>query len=86
VTPVSGSFVFVYYTGSTVSGTPSTTAPTDAGTYTVVAIFTSTDTNYSSGSAQITFTINPPAQAARTLRVSGVGWTLEGSSLPATAL
>jgi hypothetical protein len=46
---VTGSFGFVY-TG--VSGTtygPSTTAPTNGGTYSVVGTFTSTDSNYASG-------------------------------------
>src|SRR5262249_2231514 len=41
--PVSGSFTFTYYTGTTVSGTGSPTAPTSAGTYTVVAHFRSGD-------------------------------------------
>src|SRR5262249_37194643 len=40
---VSGSFGFSYYVGSTATGTASATAPTNAGTYTVVASFTSAD-------------------------------------------
>jgi hypothetical protein len=44
--PVSGTFAYSYYTGSTVSGNSSSTAPTNAGTYTVVASFTSTNPNY----------------------------------------
>src|SRR5262249_44943806 len=45
-TPVAGSFSFAYYTGSSASGTPSATAPTNPGTYTVVATFTSSDPYY----------------------------------------
>ena len=40
---VNGSFAFSYYVGRTVSGTGSAVAPTNAGTYTVVAAFTSAD-------------------------------------------
>ncbi len=58
LTPVSGSFSFAYYTGSTSDGTSSTTAPTGPGTYTVVVTFTSTDPNYSGGSAQTTFVVS----------------------------
>jgi Ca2+-binding RTX toxin-like protein len=49
-----------YYTGTTVSGAGSTTAPTAAGTYTVVALFPGS-TDYTSASDQATFTISPPA-------------------------
>jgi hypothetical protein len=58
-TPVAGSFTYAYYTGSSAAGTPSATAPTNAGTYTVVATFTSSDPTYTNGSAQTTFTISP---------------------------
>src|SRR5262249_21625900 len=55
---VSGSFGFSYYVGSTATGTASATAPTNAGTYTVVASFTSADANYAdTQSAAVTFTI-----------------------------
>src|SRR5207249_8718876 len=58
-TTVAGSFSYAYYVGGSVSGTPSATAPSNAGTYTVVATFTSTNSNYSSGgTAQTTFTIS----------------------------
>src|SRR5262249_49251104 len=53
------SFTFTYYRGSTTSGTPLPGAPSDAGTYTVVAHFSSSDPKYSNGSAQTTFTITP---------------------------
>jgi hypothetical protein len=56
---VAGTFSYTYYAGSSPSGTPLAAAPTNAGTYTVVATFTSSDPNYSNGSAQTTFTINP---------------------------
>src|SRR6267142_4459968 len=42
---VSGSFAYTYYVGASDSGTGSSTAPTNAGTYTVVASFTSSNAN-----------------------------------------
>jgi hypothetical protein len=58
-TPVAGSFSYAYYVGSGTSGTSlGSTALTNAGTYTVVATFTSTDADYGNGTAQTTFTIN----------------------------
>ncbi len=58
-TPVSGSFSLTYYAASNVSGTRLSGAPTNAGVYTVVAAFTSTDSSYSNGTpAQATFTIS----------------------------
>jgi PhoPQ-activated pathogenicity-related protein len=55
---VTGSFAFTYYTGSTATGTGTSVAPTIAGTYTVVASFTSSDSNYGNAtSAPVTFTI-----------------------------
>jgi ELWxxDGT repeat protein len=63
--PVHGNLAFTYYVGSTVSGTGSSIAPTNPGTYTVVASFTSSDANYSDGmSAPLTFTIAPGSQQA----------------------
>jgi hypothetical protein len=56
-TPVAGSFSFTYYAGTTASGTPLSAVPVNAGTYTVVATFTSSDPDYMGGSAQTTFTI-----------------------------
>jgi hypothetical protein len=54
----------MYYLGSAASGTGSSTAPTNAGTYTVIASFTSTNANYHNAqSAPLTFTIAPPALA-----------------------
>ncbi|HZU34994.1 MAG TPA: hypothetical protein VFA18_03755, partial [Gemmataceae bacterium] len=59
-TPVSGSFSFAYYAGTSATGTPLNAVPVNAGTYTVVATFTSNDPNYiSGGTAQTTFTISP---------------------------
>jgi hypothetical protein len=82
-TPVSGSFSYTYYVGSGTSGTSlGSTAPTSAGTYTVVVTFTSTDGNYTGGSAQTTFTITP---AAPTLTVSDAGGTFNGSAFAAAA-
>jgi hypothetical protein len=70
VTKVAGGFSFAYYPGSSASGTPSAAAPTSAGTYTVVATFTSSDPNYTGGSAQATFTIR-----AATLSASGANFS-----------
>jgi hypothetical protein len=56
-----------YYTGTSASGTGSSTAPTNAGTYTVVASYAG-DATYASASASATFTI---AQAQ--LRATIVG-------------
>jgi hypothetical protein len=82
-TPVSGSFSYTYYVGLSTSGTSlGSTAPTNAGTYTVVATFTSSDGNYTGGSAQTTFTINA---AAPTLTVSDAGGTYNGSAFAASA-
>jgi hypothetical protein len=60
-TPVAGTFNYAYYAGSGTSGTSlGLTPPTNAGTYTVVATFTSSDADYASGgTAQTTFTISP---------------------------
>jgi hypothetical protein len=61
---VSGSFTFTYYVGSTASGTGSTVAPTNSGTYTVVAAFTSSDPDYSDAQSQpATFTISAATTA-----------------------
>jgi large repetitive protein len=81
-TPVAGSLTFVYYAGNSVSGTPLSAAPSNIGTYTVVANFTSSDPNYTSGgTAQTAFTIGktPP-----TLSVTDTGGTYNGSVFPAT--
>jgi type VI protein secretion system component Hcp len=58
---VSGSFTFTYYSGTSASGTGSATPPTQAGSYTVVAHFRSTDPDYANtDSAPLTFVITPP--------------------------
>jgi hypothetical protein len=71
----------LYYTGSATTGTGSSTAPTAAGTYTVVASFAGS-TNYTSASAQATFTI---ATATPAVTVTDLGGHANGSSFPATA-
>jgi uncharacterized delta-60 repeat protein len=59
---VTGAFAFTYYSGSTASGAGSPDAPTNAGTYTVVAFFTSGDPNYTNArSSPVTFTIRASA-------------------------
>ncbi|MHB1556630.1 MAG: beta strand repeat-containing protein, partial [Isosphaeraceae bacterium] len=69
-----------YYTGSTATGTPLSGAPSTAGTYTVVAAFAGS-TDYTSGSAQTTFTIT---QATPTVTVTDAGGTYSGSPFAAT--
>jgi hypothetical protein len=57
---VSGSFAYTYYAGPKASGTVSSTPPTNVGTYTVVATFTSSNAGYKNAtSAPLTFTISP---------------------------
>ena len=58
--PVSGTFAFTYYVGSSDTGTGTSSPPVDAGTYTVEAAFTSSDPDYSDApGAPVTFTITP---------------------------
>jgi type VI protein secretion system component Hcp len=65
---VSGSITFTYYPGDSVCGTGSITAPTQAGDYTVVAHFSSTDQDYASAdSTPLTFNI---AKATLTITVN----------------
>jgi hypothetical protein len=73
-TAVSGSFSFTYNGSSAI--------PTDAGTYAVVATFTSGDPNYSGTIATGTLTINP-ASPVVTLRAGTVAY--DGSAHPVTA-
>jgi hypothetical protein len=83
MTPVNGSFTFTYYSGNSASGTPMSGAPTNVGTYTVVAAFTSTDSNYTNGTpAQTTFTINAATPVVSVTDTSG---TYNGNPYPATA-
>jgi uncharacterized repeat protein (TIGR03803 family) len=61
---VSGTFAFTYYVGSGVSGAGSSVAPMNPGTYTVVAAFTSTDSNYADAESDpLVFTIEPAGPA-----------------------
>jgi len=88
-----GNLAFTYYVGSTVSGNGSTTAPTSIGTYTVVAGFTSTDTNYVAGptdSQPVTFVIAKAPAFTSPNKVSfavGVNssFTLTASGYPASS-
>jgi hypothetical protein len=80
---VSGSFTFTYYVGSTVSGNGTSTAPTNAGTYTVVAAFASSNPNYAnSQSAPVTFSVG---QATPVVVASDAGGTYNGNPFAATA-
>jgi hypothetical protein len=80
---VNGSFSFTYYAGSSATGTGSATAPSSAGTYTVVASFTSSDPNYTNAqSSPVTFAIAP---AAPTVTVTDAGGTYDGQPFQASA-
>jgi PKD repeat protein len=82
---VTGSFSFNYYVGNSVSGNGSSTAPTNAGTYTVVAAFTSSNASYVTGptdSSPVTFTIG---LATPTVTATDAGGPANGSSYPASA-
>ena len=77
---VSGSFTFTYTDSQ---GIFSSTAPTDAGAYTVVASFTSTDVNYTDAQSDpLAFSIAP---ATPTLTVSAAGGAFNGQPYPASA-
>ena len=82
--PVSGTFAFSYYAGTSATGPGTSTPPVDAGTYTVVASFTSTDPNYADAqSAPVTFTISPAATA--TAVTNSAASTVYGQSETLTA-
>jgi hypothetical protein len=72
-----------YYTGSNAIGTPSSTAPSAAGTYTVVATFAGSTDYTSASSAPATFTIG---QATPTVSVIDNGGVYNGQAFSATAL
>ncbi len=84
-TPVSGTFTYAYYVGSTATGTSSSNAPSNAGTFTVVATFTSTNSNYSNSSAETTFTISKAnakvVVAPYTVTYNGVAHTATVTSI-----
>jgi hypothetical protein len=69
-----------YYAGTHGWGTPLDGAPTQAGTYTVVAYFAGS-TDYTSAWAKETFTIS---QATPTVAVSDAGGTYDGNPFAAT--
>jgi PhoPQ-activated pathogenicity-related protein len=58
---VNGTFAFTYYQGTSASGTGSSTAPVNPGTYTALASFTSNDPDYANSSGSVTFTIETTA-------------------------
>jgi sugar lactone lactonase YvrE len=72
---------FMYYAGSTASGTLLTTVPTAAGTYTVVATFPGSPSYLAAQSAPVTFTI---AKATAQLSVTESGGAYTGSPFVAT--
>ena len=82
---VSGSFAFTYYVGTSATGMGSSVAPVDAGTYTVVADFTSSDPNYTDAeSASATFTITPAATTTSVCASAGTEAYGQSETLTAT--
>lgn len=76
ITPVSGSFSLTY--------NGSNTAPTNAGTYAVIATFTSADPNYTNASAAGSMII---AKATPYIQVTGGGYlTFDGATHAGTAV
>jgi hypothetical protein len=71
-----------WYSGTSASGTPLSSAPVNAGTYTVVASFAGS-ADYTSGSAQTTFTIS---KATPTVSVTGGTFSYTGSAQAASGL
>ena len=83
VTPVAGSFLFTYTgTGSSPYG-PSTTPPSDAGSYAVAVVFTSSDPNYLNGSASTAIVINQASSSVGV--VSSVNPSTVGGAVSFTA-
>jgi hypothetical protein len=71
-----GTPTLTYYVGTNTSGNGSSTAPSDVGTYTVVASYAGS-TDYTSASASATFTILP---ATPQITFSGSGYSSTGNS------
>ncbi|MGA2068523.1 MAG: MBG domain-containing protein [Thermoguttaceae bacterium] len=71
-----------YYAGATADGTALGGVPTDAGTYTVVALFAGSGDYASAQSDPLTFSIG---QATPTVTAADLGGTYSGSAFPATA-
>ena len=72
-----------YYVGTTATGALTSTAPSAAGTYTLVASFPGSTDYTSATSSPLTFDI---AKAAPTVTVSDSGGTYTGRTFPATPL
>jgi hypothetical protein len=72
----------LYYAGSTVSGRGTSSAPTKAGTYTVVALFKGSTHYAATQSAPLTFTIK---KATPTVTVADAGGKYDGKPFPAKA-
>jgi len=72
-----------YYAGSTADGTPLAGAPVLPGTYTAQALFVGS-TNYTAGSATITFTINTPTTSIAPFITSSTGQAVGVPGQPLT--
>ena len=73
--------VLQYFAGPLGVGSPLSSAPSQAGTYTAVATFPGSQ-DYLSSQASVTFSIG---QANATIQILNTGGTFSGSPLPATA-
>ncbi len=71
-----------YYAGITATGSPLSGAPTDAGTYTVVASFAGSTDYVANTAAPVTFTIR---RATPSVSVTDAGGTYSGSAFGASA-
>jgi Ca2+-binding RTX toxin-like protein len=71
---------FTYYAGTTAAGTPLSGAPTNTGTYTVVATFPGS-ADYNAASAQTTFTITGTISGHRYIDVTGNGLSSDDTPL-----
>jgi hypothetical protein len=89
-TQVAGTWVNTYYAGSTPTGTPLTGPPINAGSYSVVASFTSSDPNYTNATgAPYTFTISPAPltiTAKDTSKSYGITITFAGTEFTTNGL
>ena len=82
--PVIGSTILNYAGIPPTNYGPSTTAPTDAGTYQVRAVFTSTDNNYNNAQGSGSITINKVASVTTVTVPGGESFTYDGNAHPAT--
>ena len=81
--PVSGSTTLNYAGVPPTSYGPSTSAPTDAGTYQARSVFTSSDPNYNNAQGTGSITINKAASVTTVTVAGGESFTYDGNAHPA---